>query len=290
MGENLEVRGLEYEEKAEKKLKSWGILGSKYEDASDLLEKAGNSYKLAKAWDKAAAAYIKLADCQLKLESKHDAASAYVDAALCLKKKNPLEAVRCLEQAISFYLEEGRLQVAARHYKEIGEICENQADVARAMEYFDKAAELFQGEEVNSSSMQCKLKVAQFAAELEQYERAIDIFEVVASQSLNNNLLKYSVKGYLLNAALCQFCLGDSATVGSSLGKYQDLDPSFSSSKEGKFCVDLAATMQDMDIPRFTNVIKEYDDLSRLDDWKTTLLLRVKNKLKERELAMDDLT
>lgn len=66
MGENLEVRGLEYEEKAEKKLKSWGILGSKYEDASDLLEKAGNSYKLAKAWDKAAAAYIKLADCQLK--------------------------------------------------------------------------------------------------------------------------------------------------------------------------------------------------------------------------------
>lgn len=49
MGENLEVRGLEYEEKAEKKLKSWGILGSKYEDASDLLEKAGNSYKLAKA-------------------------------------------------------------------------------------------------------------------------------------------------------------------------------------------------------------------------------------------------
>lgn len=36
------------------------------------------------------------------------------------------------------------------------------------MEYFDKAAELFSGEDVNSSGMQCKLKVAQFAAELEQ--------------------------------------------------------------------------------------------------------------------------
>lgn len=48
MGENLEVQGEEYEEKAEKKLKSWGILGSKYEDAADLLGKAGNSYKLAK--------------------------------------------------------------------------------------------------------------------------------------------------------------------------------------------------------------------------------------------------
>lgn len=48
MGENLEAKGAEYEERAEKKLKSWGVLGSKYEDAADLLEKAGNSYKLAK--------------------------------------------------------------------------------------------------------------------------------------------------------------------------------------------------------------------------------------------------
>lgn len=48
MGENLEAKGADYEERAEKKLKSWGILGSKYEDAADLLEKAGNSYKLAK--------------------------------------------------------------------------------------------------------------------------------------------------------------------------------------------------------------------------------------------------
>lgn len=48
MGENLEAKGDDYEERAEKKLKSWGILGSKYEDAADLLEKAGNSYKLAK--------------------------------------------------------------------------------------------------------------------------------------------------------------------------------------------------------------------------------------------------
>lgn len=48
MGENLEAKGADYEERAEKKLKSWGVLGSKYEDAADLLEKAGNSYKLAK--------------------------------------------------------------------------------------------------------------------------------------------------------------------------------------------------------------------------------------------------
>jgi len=52
--------------------------------------------------------------------------------------------------------------------QEIGEIFEKQENAERAMEYFDKAAELFSGEEVNSSGTQCKLKVAQFAAQLQQ--------------------------------------------------------------------------------------------------------------------------
>lgn len=46
---DLESQGLEYEQKAEKKLKGWGMFTNKYDDAAELLEKAGNSYKLAKA-------------------------------------------------------------------------------------------------------------------------------------------------------------------------------------------------------------------------------------------------
>lgn len=48
MGDHL-VRAEEFEKKAEKKLNGWGIFGSKYEDAADLLEKSANSYKLAKS-------------------------------------------------------------------------------------------------------------------------------------------------------------------------------------------------------------------------------------------------
>ena len=43
------AKGEEFEKKAEKKLKGWGIFGSKYDDAADLFDKAGNCYKLAKA-------------------------------------------------------------------------------------------------------------------------------------------------------------------------------------------------------------------------------------------------
>ena len=48
--------------------------------------------------------------------------------------------------------------------------------------------------------------MAQFAAELERYGEAVQIYEGVARQSVENNLLKYSAKGYLLNAGICQLC------------------------------------------------------------------------------------
>ena len=37
------------------------------------------------------------------------------------------------------------------------------------MEFYEKAAELYEGEEATSQGNQCKLKVAQFAGVLEQY-------------------------------------------------------------------------------------------------------------------------
>jgi alpha-soluble NSF attachment protein len=55
----------------------------------------------------------------------------------------------------------------------------------------------------------------------DRYDKAIEIYEDVAKQSLNNNLLKYSVKGYLLNAGLCQICAKDFVGINNALEKYQ---------------------------------------------------------------------
>ncbi|MCO5568092.1 hypothetical protein L7F22_021788 [Adiantum nelumboides] len=117
-----EAKGDEYEKKAEKKLKGWGILGSKYDDAAELFEKAGNCYKLAKSWDKAANSYIQLANCHIKLESKHEAASAFVDAAVCYKKFDSKEAIKYMNLAVQMYMEIGRLSMAAKYFKELSEL------------------------------------------------------------------------------------------------------------------------------------------------------------------------
>ncbi|KAL5991776.1 Alpha-soluble NSF attachment protein 2 [Asimina triloba] len=53
---------------------------------------------------------------------------------------------------------------------------------------------------------------------------------------------------------------------------------------------DLAAAIDEEDIEKFTNVVKEFDSMTRLDHWKTTLLLRAKTALKAKEEEEDDLT
>lgn len=52
--------------------------------------------------------------------------------------------------------------------QEIGELCEQESNFEQAIVFLERAADLFQSEESNSNANQCKQKVAQFAAQLEQ--------------------------------------------------------------------------------------------------------------------------
>ncbi|GAB4827666.1 hypothetical protein Ancab_034551 [Ancistrocladus abbreviatus] len=263
MSDQIE-KGEEFEKKAEKKLSGWGIFGNKQEDAAELFEKAANAFKLSKSWDRAGAAYVKLANCHLKLDSKHEAANAYADAAHCYKKTSSQEAISSLEQSVNLFLEMGRLNMAARYCKEIAEIHESEQNLEQAIVYFEKSADLFQSEEVTTSANQSRQKVAQYAAQLEQYPKAIEIFEDIARQSLNNNLLKYAVKGHLLNAGICHLCKGDVVSINNALEKYQEMDPTFSGTREYRFLADLAASIDEEDVARFTDVVKEFDSMTPL--------------------------
>lgn len=89
----------------------------------------------------------------------------------------------------------------------------------------------------------CLLKVAQFAGTLEDYERAIEVFERVASKSLDNNLTKWSVREYLFKCMICVLCLEvisifiqDSVRSKSSLERYLAMDPTFKGTREYTLC------------------------------------------------------
>jgi alpha-soluble NSF attachment protein len=42
---------------------------------------------------------------------------------------------------------------------------------------------------------------------------------------------------------------------------------------------DLLAAFEEEDVEKYTNVVAEYDNMTRLDAWYTTMLLRIKKQL-----------
>jgi len=219
---------------------------------------------------------MKVAECQLKLDSKHEAATSYTSAATCLKKGNTSDAVECLKKAVELYTGEGRFSVAAKNQKEIAEIYEAEYEFEKSMENYQLAADYFEGENSTSQANTCLLKVAQFSAQLENFTKAIEIYEQVAKSSLDNNLLKWGAKEHLQRAALCHLANEDLVGAQKAVENYKSWDVTFASARECKFVEELIAAVEKYDVEAFTQAAADYDSISKLDNWKTKVLIKVK--------------
>lgn len=110
---------------------------------------------------------------------------------------------------MDIYTDRGRFHPAATHQKAIAEIYETDlTDLENALAAYQKAADWYSSEDSKAMTNNCLLKVATFAAQLEQYPEAIEKFEAVAEASVDNNLTKWSVREYLLKGGLCHLAAG----------------------------------------------------------------------------------
>jgi len=281
-----EAKGDALIQDAEKKMTgSKGFFGgmfggaNKQDEALELYGRAANLYKMAKKWSKAGQTFVTVATHHAKLGNKHDSATNYVDASNCFKKSDPKEAINCLSKAIDVYTDMGRFTIAAKHHQTIAEIYEGDvADLERAMQHYEKSADFFRGEESNSSANKCMLKVAMYAAQLENYDRAIKIYEQVAATSLESSLIKYSAKEYFFRASLCHLCV-DAVNAQHAIQRYEEQFPAFRDSRECKLVKALVKHLEDEDVDAFTAEVANFDKISRLDQWYTTILLRIKKQM-----------
>ncbi|KAI8853569.1 soluble NSF attachment protein [Chytridium lagenaria] len=266
-------------DQAEKKAKYTGWFGSnKLDEASDLYARAANCFKLAKMWKEAGDAFIS--------QANDEASSAYLNASKAFKKTHPLDAINALQQAVHLLTERGRFSAAASNQKQIAEIYESEVgDLEKAMNAYETASEWFAGEDSNAQADACLLKVATFAAELKRYEEAVEKFELVASHSVDNKLTKWSVRDYLFKAGLCVLCLDDSIRMKTCLERYKQMDVTFETTRECKFLQELAEAVEGGDVEQFTGLVVEYDRFTKLDSWKTTLLLAVKKSIADEDLT-----
>ncbi|OCT77710.1 hypothetical protein XELAEV_18028804mg [Xenopus laevis] len=252
---------------------------TKVEEACEMYARAANMFKMVKNWTAAGNAFCQAAKLHMQLQSKHDAATSFVDAGNAYKKADPQEAINCLNAAIDIYTDMGRFTIAAKHHITIAEIYETElVDIEKAIAHYEQSADYYKGEESNSSANKCLLKVATYAAQLEQYQKAIEIYEQVGASTMDNPLLKYSAKEYFFKAALCHFIV-DELNAKLALEKYEEMFPAFTDSRECKLLKKLLEAHEEQNCDAYTEAVKEFDSISRLDQWLTTMLLRIKKSI-----------
>uniref|UniRef100_A0A8L0DP56 Beta-soluble NSF attachment protein n=1 Tax=Oncorhynchus mykiss TaxID=8022 RepID=A0A8L0DP56_ONCMY len=274
---------------ADKKVKSSGsFLGGmfggshhKVEDACEMYARAANMFKMAKNWTAAGNAFCQGARLHMQLQNKLDSATSFVDAGNAYKKADPQEAINCINAAIDIYTDMGRFTIAAKHHITIAEVYESElVDIEKVRNTSILGPMLFLMflSLSLSSANKCLLKVGHYSAQLEQYPKAIEIYEQVATNTMDNPLLKYNAKEYFFKASLCHFIV-DELNAKLAIEKYEEMFPAFADSRECKLLKKLLDAHEEQNCEAFTEAVKEFDSISRLDQWLTTMLLRIKKTI-----------
>ena len=92
------------------------------------------------------------------------------------------------------------------------------------------------------------------------------------------------------STVLCVLAKGDSVLAERKLDQYRELDYTLAGSRECKLVEDILEAYRDFNPDQFTDVVYAYDQISKLDPWKTTMLLRIKTKISEEAKGAVDLS
>ena len=164
----------------------------------------------------------------------------------------------------------------------LGGLYEEMEDRKRALEAYSTAASWYEDDNAEALSNKLYLKAADLGALDGNYHQAIENYERVAKSSVASNLMKWSVKDYLFKAGLCHLASGDLVGVNRALQSYRDLDPTFASTREHQLLADLVEAVEQGDQEVFADKLFQFDQMSKLDKWKTTILLQIKNSIEEK--------
>jgi len=287
---NRELQGEEYIGEAQKALKKFCIFGigteAKYETAAGCFEKAAAQFKAAKNAKRAANAYIEAAKNLEKINNELEATSNWKNAATQLSISGDIdEAVMCFTKAIDHYLATDRFNSAAKLQSEIGKLYEEKKVFDKAISYYNEAIGSFESENNSVQARKVKLQVADILAKSGEYRKAIDLYESVSKEGVDDQLLRWSVKNHLLKASLCQLVLGaqkdDMSEATKAFAKYEDWSEIFCGTRENKLVQDLKKAYEELNTEAFQDAIFEFDNISKLDEFKTSLLHVVLEELKK---------
>lgn len=246
--------------------------------AIECYTKAANLFKMEKLWWNAGQAF---SDGANLFNEKYKAAVYYTEAANCFKKCDVDEAINCHLKAVEIYVDLGRFSLAAKHHQTIAELFETEKmNLETAIQHYEQAVDYFNCDKTDDLSVvSCQLKIANLSALLSDYIKAISVYQEITKRSKDSSiLLKYGVKEYIFRELLCQLCV-DVTEAKGALEWYERTCPIFQDSREDRVMKKVVECATVGDVDGFTEAVTDYDQVAKLDQWFTTLLLVVKKEI-----------
>lgn len=166
-------------------------------------------------------------------------------------------------------------------HNEIAEMLEAEGQLEAAMENYQKAADLFIAENATATAHKALIRVAHLSAQTDppNYEKAAETFEAVGRESLGSTLLKFQAKQHFFHATLCILARNDPVAGRAALDRFKEMDYTFPGTRECKLLEDIIKACTEDNVREFTDAVFNYDQITKLNPWQTSVLLRIKTTL-----------
>ena len=118
----------------------------------------------------------------------------------------------------------------------------------------------------------------------ENYVRAAEIYEEIAKNRLIK-ITKFSIDMLLMKSFLCFLC-ADEVLAERKLNEFENCYPIITNTMCFNFCVNIMLEYKDKDVDAYTSIVRDYDDVKRLDDFMVNLLNKIKKNMSSEEIDL----
>lgn len=231
---------------------------------------------------------MEAAQCQVRAGNDDEAGNTYVEAFKAFKAGGvATKACEALSHAIDIFTRRGQFRRGANFKFELAEMLDQDLhDYPAAIAAYETAADWYVQDQAVALANKAYLKCADLQALDGRYIDACGLYRKVIANSLGNRLSQWSLKEYYLKLVLCYLAADDQVAAQRAVSEAVADDPNFATSREHDLLTVLLDCCAEGDTERLSAKVYEFDKFSKLDKWKTTVLLKIKDSIAS---ADDDL-
>lgn len=189
------------------------------------------------------------------------------------------EAIQYYRMAIRAFEVKYTNELISKTYEKLANVCNVTGDIGEEIRYFEMAIKFNMSE--NSKKYLLRYNLSYKYALNGEYQKAIDLIIETSSECIDNSVMKWNVTKNLFIAIILSLLLNSSEEASTLYEKCCNLDISFEGRLEGKTSRNIIEAYQNSDVEFFTDSIKEYDRISKFDNFHVSILSKLKGKLQD---------